>query len=560
RVSTPPVPLPRQSFFTYLLEQDIFNDNHPYSINGQTGKVHTRGQLKRESLRLAHGLRNARNVGLSAFEKGSVALVVSPATNLYPTLIFALGAAGIVCSPANPLYTEYELAHAVKVSRASHVLAHASVMPLVLSTLRSLGRSQEDIRRSVIIVSPEDEIPAEYKSRGWASLSKLDYTPVPSVPEHLDGGASDATAFIYFSSGTTGLSKGVELSHANVTANLAQMRACYQYLQSNRDVTITGLPLFHVVGGQTFVLFPFLKGVPVVALPRLVLEEYLACIERYKVSMVITLPPVLLALTTSPLVDKYDLSSLRVMTVGAAPVSPEMILACRRRFAKKGWQATIGEAYGMDRAMSVRANHVMVSHASSIGWQFPNSEIRVVDDDDKDVPIGSQGELWFRSPSVMKGYANNPKATAETITPDGWLKTGDMAVVDKDGFVSITDRKKELIKYKGFQVAPAELEDIIGSHQGVADCAVIGVYEKDQATELPKAYVVPRDAKLLKGGDPSSLIQSIHSLVAPRVAHYKYLRGGIALTAEIPRTPSGKILKRKLRELEGAQKGPIPKL
>lgn len=558
-----PIPLPQQSFYTYLVEQDIFDSNHPFTINGQTGHVVTRGQLRERSLKLAHGLRNVHKVGLHQLSKGSTAIVVSPATDFYAVIMLGLGAAGITCAPANPAYTEHELAHAMTVSRASHVLVHASAMPLVLATLQSLGRSPDDVKRSVIIVSAEHETPGEYRAGGWATLDTLDYTPVAGLPERFDGDAARATAFIYYSSGTTGLSKGVELTHANVCANLAQLRAVHSYFQTNRDVTITGIPLFHVLGGQTLLLYSFLRGVPVVLLPRVVPEEYLGCIERYRVSVIITAPPVLLMLTNNPLVDKYDLSSVRTLGVGAAPVSPEMMLACERRFASKGWRVSVVQGYGMTELTAIATYMPLeeIAHRQRfIGWLLPNSELRIVDEDGRDVPVGTPGELWVRSPSVMKAYANNPKATAETITPDGWLKSGDMATVDEKGFISITDRKKELIKYKGFQVAPAELEDVINAHPGVADCAVIGVYAKEQATELPKAYVVPKDTRLLSGADPRQLIEGIHSFVAPRVAHFKYLRGGITLTAEIPKSASGKILKRKLRELEDAQSAPVPKL
>ncbi|GJE91085.1 AMP binding protein [Phanerochaete sordida] len=558
----PPIPIPRQSFYTYLVEQDTFDSNHPFTINGQTGNIVTRGQLKERALRLAYGLRNAHKVGLEPLGRGSTAIVVSPATDFYAVMMLGLGAAGIVCALANPAYTAPELAHAITVSRASHVLAHASALPLVRATLASLGRTPEDIRRTVVLVSPEAETPPE-DAAGWATLDTLVYDPVPGLPERFDGAAADATAFVYFSSGTTGLSKGVELSHANVGANLAQMRAVHAYFQTNRDVTVTGIPLFHVLGGQTLILFSLLRGVAVVLLPRVVPAEYLACIARYRVSVIITVPPILLMLTNSPLVEQHDLSSVRVLSVGAAPVSPEMMLACERRFARRGWRVSVAQGYGMTELTAVATYMPMESIAArptSIGWQLPNSEIRITDDEGNDLPVGEAGELWFRSPSVMKGYANNPKATAETITPDGWLKSGDVALVDKDGYISITDRKKELIKYKAFQVAPAELEDVINAHPDVADCAVIGVYAKEQATELPKAYVVPKDARLLSGGDPRALIEGIHSFVAPRVAHFKYLRGGITLTAEIPKSASGKILKRKLRELESAQQAPVPKL
>ncbi|EKM61768.1 uncharacterized protein PHACADRAFT_204921 [Phanerochaete carnosa HHB-10118-sp] len=549
----PSIPVSRESYYSFVFARDIFSDNHPFTINGQTGAIITRRQLRESSLRLAHGLRNAGNVGLHPLAKGSTAMLLSPTTDLYMVVQFAMAAAGIACVLADPAFSKHELAHAITVSDTEHILAHPSAMPLALETLRSLGYSEDEIKRRVIIVAPNSEVPSEYRTGSWINLDRLDCTPVPCIPERFDDDASEATTLIYFSSGTTGLSKGVELSHRNVVASITQLVSVDLYNATNRDVTITGIPLFHVLGGLYLVMFSLFKGVPVVLLPRFVPDEYLACIEKYRVSTIITAPPVLLLLTNHPLVDKYDLSSLRRLGIGAAPVSAEMMLACKARFARRGWHLEVGQGYGMTELSGV-ATHIPLEEIegrpTSIGIIFPNCEMRIVDEESKDVPVGTPGELWIRSPAVMKGYAKNPNATAETITPDGWLRTGDVAIADKDGFLSITDRIKELIKYKGFQVAPAELEGILNSHPDVSDCAVIGVHSKEEATELPKAYIVPRDAKHLSSPDRESFIWGMHAWLSTRVAAYKRLRGGIALINEIPKSASGKILRRVLRKTE----------
>ncbi|GJE97813.1 acyl--CoA ligase [Phanerochaete sordida] len=560
----PPVPLTRSSYYTFVLGRDIYAPEHPFTINGQTGHVTTRRALREDSLRLAHGLRNAHRAGLAPLRRGSVAMLLSPSTDLYVVVQFAMAAAGVTCVLANPAFSPGELAHALDVSDASHVFAHPSAVPLVHATLRARGLAERDIRQRVVLLAPDGEVPHELRTAGWVGLDRLDTTPVLGVPERFDGDEADATALIYFSSGTTGLSKGVELSHANLVANITLLSAVYMYNANNDDVTITGVPLFHVLGGLYLVMFSLFKGVPVVLLPRFVPAEYLACVQKYKVTTIITAPPVLLFLTNDPLVDQFDLSSLRILGVGAAPVSAELVHACKARFAARGWHLNIGQGYGMTEICGV-CTYVpyeeMAARPTSIGRIFPNCAVRVVDADARPVPVGQPGELWIRSPAVMKGYAKNPTATAATITPDGWLRTGDVAVADAGGYLQITDRIKELIKYKGFQVAPAELENILSSHPDVADCAVIGVYSKEEATELPKAYIVPRDPKYLSSPAASDdLVKSIHAWLAPRVSSYKRLRGGIALTHEIPKSVSGKILKRKLREQEETKQPAAAKL
>ena len=212
----------------------------------------------------------------------------------------------------NPTWSSGELAHAIKVSGASHILAHPSAMSLVLETLQSMGHSLVEIKSRVIVMAPGSETPAEHKSGGWVGLDGLDYTPVASVPERFDGDAAEATALIYFSSGmlyyiiifdrsdcgvigTTGLSKGVELSHRNIVANLAMLSSVYILNGANRDVTITAVPLFHVLGGLYLVMFSLFKGTPVVLLPRFVPEEYLGCVEKYRVS--VRTEPLLVLLT-----------------------------------------------------------------------------------------------------------------------------------------------------------------------------------------------------------------------------------------------------------------------
>jgi len=198
---------------------------------------------------------------------------------------------------------------------------------------------------------------------------------------------------------------------------------------------------------------------------------------------------------------------------------------------------------------------------SSVGKLLSNLEARFVDDDGNDVPPGEPGEFWVRGPTVMKGYANKPHATRAAITPDGWFKTGDIARRDEEGFIYIVDRKKELIKYKGYGIAPAEIENVLSSHPSVRDCAVIGISVSESGDELPRAYIVPRDQSVLDI-PPKVLVTELQQWVKERLAPYKQLRGGVVFVQEIPRSLAGKILRRHLREraLKESKEPERPKL
>jgi acyl-CoA synthetase (AMP-forming)/AMP-acid ligase II len=281
-------------------------------------------------------------------------------------------------------------------------------------------------------------------------------------------------------------------------------------------------------------------GATIVTMPRFDLEQFLDLIERHRVTRAYVVPPIALALGKHPAVEGRDLSSLRTIMSGAAPLGGDLAEQVAARVVTK-----VIQGYGLTETSPV--THLIrpdgENRPGSIGPPLPNTECRVVDPESgEDVAAGERGELWIRGPQVMRGYLNNPAATEATIDADGWLHTGDIATSDADGYFRIVDRLKELIKYKGFQVAPAELEALIATHPAVADVAVVGVPD-EEAGELPKAYVVPADG----GIDPDELI----AFVAERVAPQKRIRL-VEVTDEIPKSPSGKILRRVLIERERA--------
>jgi acyl-CoA synthetase (AMP-forming)/AMP-acid ligase II len=278
------------------------------------------------------------------------------------------------------------------------------------------------------------------------------------------------------------------------------------------------------------------SGGTVVTMPRFDLEQFLTLASQHRIRRAVVVPPIVLAMAKHPMVDSFDLTSVRQLFSGAAPLGAELAAEAAARLG-----CEVVQGYGMTELSPVtHATPDGQGRAGTIGILVPNTEARVVDPETgTDCGIGVDGELWIRGPQVMAGYLNNPTATAETIDSDGWLHTGDIGHADDDGHFTIVDRLKELIKYKGFQVPPAELEALLVTHPDVADVAVIGVPD-EEAGELPKAFIV------LKAGAGASAAD-LQAFVAANVAHYKQVRQ-VAFVDEIPKSASGKILRRLLRD------------
>ena len=310
---------------------------------------------------------------------------------------------------------------------------------------------------------------------------------------------------------------------------------------TSEDVVIAALPFFHIYGLHVILNMALQAGATVVAMARFDFEQFLDRLERHRVTRGYIVPPIAVALAKDPAVEGRDLSALCHLLSAAAPLSAEIAEACERRLG-----CPVTQGFGMTEMSGI--THLVppfgeVHKPASIGPAIPGVECRLVDPDTgEDVHPGERGELWMRSPKVMQGYLNNPQATAAMIDQDGWLRSGDIAVVDEDGWFTIVGRIKEIIKYKGFQVFPVELEMILIDHPQVADCAAIGVPD-EEAGEVPKAFVVPAGDEL----DPESLIQ----FVAEHVAPHKRIRA-VEIVEEIPKSPSGRILRRVLEERQRA--------
>ncbi len=335
-----------------------------------------------------------------------------------------------------------------------------------------------------------------------------------------------------YSSGTTGLPKGVMLTHYNLVSNILQA-ACVLRIDDT-DTMLGMLPFFHIYGMVVIMNLALHRGATVVTMPRFEMEPFLDILQKYGVTFAPIVPPVVLALAKHPLVDNYTLPKLRVLFSGAAPLRANIAAAASARLG-----CSVVQGYGLTETSPVTHGTRVGSYGTkpaSIGPPVPNTEVRVVNvETGSDCGPTEEGEIWVRGPQVMKGYLNQPEATAATIDGDGWLHTGDIGYADADGCFFIVDRLKELIKYKGMQIAPAELEAVLLGHPGIADAAVIPLPD-DEAGQVPKAFVVPR-------GDITPA--EIMAYVAERVAPYKKLRH-VEMIDQIPKSPSGKILRRVL--------------
>jgi acyl-CoA synthetase (AMP-forming)/AMP-acid ligase II len=506
--------IPDLDITSFVLADAAERADEPALIDGPSGRTLTYGQLDALSGTLAGALA-ARGIG-----RGDAVCIYMPNLPEYAVVFHGVCRAGAINTTANPLYTAAELNHQLHDSGAKLVV---TVPPFL------------DVAREAIAGTDVGEIllvGAEGDESGATDISELLGSGAEPPAVEIDP-ASDL-AVLPYSSGTTGLPKGVMLTHRNLVANILQTEATIS-MQPN-DVLIGVLPFFHIYGMTVIMNMGLRSGNPIVSMPRFDLAEFLGLIEEHRVTCAYVVPPIALALAKHPAIDEADLSSLRMVLSGAAPLGPELAQQVSERLG-----IPVTQGYGMTELSPV--SHVCPLERikpGSIGPGVPGTESRIVEPETgDDATPGDRGELWVRGPQVMVGYLNNDEATAETITGEGWLKTGDIAVVDEDGYFSIVDRLKELIKYKGFQVPPAELEAILIAHPAVADCAVIGVPE-EEAGELPKGFVV-----IAEGAEVSD--EELLDHVAAQVSPQKKLRL-IERIAAIPKSASGKILRRELRD------------
>jgi acyl-CoA synthetase (AMP-forming)/AMP-acid ligase II len=509
----PDVEIPDVSLTEFILNDAAARGEKPALIDGPTGRTITYAQLAGGVQMLAAGLAE------KGFKKGDVFAIFSPNVPEYAVAFHGVVAAGGIVTTINPLYTVDELTFQLKDSKARYLLTIPQFLDRAQAAAKNAG-----IEEVFVLGEAEGATP-------FASLLSA------SAPPQVDAKGDDLVVLPY-SSGTTGLPKGVMLTHRNLIANVAQGLAPHS--TNENDVIIGVLPFFHIYGMTVIMNMAVRVGATIVTMPKFDLEEFLTLLQDHKVTRAYLVPPIILALAKHPIVDKYDLSALEVIMSGAAPLGQDLQDAAQARV-----DCVVMQGYGLTETSPVthmNPDEKGKGRAGSIGFLIPNTESKIVDvESGEELDANGTGEVWIRGPQVMKGYLNNEEATKHTVDNDGWLHSGDIGYVDDDGYFFLVDRLKELIKYKGFQVPPAELEAVLLSHPNVADAAVIPVPD-EEAGELPKAYVV-------KSGEVTE--DEIMSFVAEHVAPHKKIRI-VEFTEEIPKSASGKILRRVLVDKERA--------
>ena len=478
--------------------------------DGLTGRTITYGQLLEQIRRTAAGLA-ARGI-----TKGDVVSLWSPNVPEWPVVFFGVVTLGAIVHTSNPVSTPDELAFQLKDGNVKILFTVSALADKAKAAIVESGRSIE--------LFTIDETP------GIPSLASL---AIDKDPPAVTIDPANDLCVLPYSSGTTGLPKGVMLTHRNVVAQLNQIEA----IESVEMPALLGvLPFFHIYGMVIILMHGFMRCATIVTMPKFEFEPFLKVLQDWPITSAHIVPPIVVALGKHPAVDNYKFPHLKYIFSGAAPLGPELTEAVEKRLNIK-----IRQGYGMTEASP--ATHYTVAgteRSGTVGKLMPSIEMRIIDPETgTDQPCGQPGEVWVRGPNVMKGYLNNPDATAKTVDAEGWLHTGDIGIQDEDGYLTVIDRLKELIKVKGFQVAPAELESLLLKHPKIADVAVIPVPD-EHSGEVPKAIVVKRD---------SLSADEVIAFLQPKVAHYKCCKY-VDFVDAIPKSPSGKILRRVLVEKE----------
>ncbi|MGA5494733.1 AMP-binding protein [Streptomyces cinereoruber] len=468
----------------------------------------------------------AAGLAEAGVRKGDVLALHSPNTVLFPIAFYAATHAGAAVTTVHPLATPEEFAKQLRDSSARWIVTVSPLLPAARAAAELAGGIEE--------IFLCDQPPAGETVRSLQAF--LGSTgPVPEIEVDPD----EDVAALPYSSGTTGVPKGVMLTHTSIATNLAQLEPFIPMGPGDRILAV--LPFFHIYGLTALMNAPLRQGATVVVQPRFELDTFLRAVQEHRINGLYVAPPIVLALAKHPAVADYDLSSLEYIVSAAAPLDAALAEACSKRLGLP----PVRQAYGMTELSP--GTHVVPLDAETpppgtVGRLLPSTEMRILslDDPAKDAAPGEEGEIAIRGPQVMKGYLGRPDATAAMIDAEGWVHTGDVGRVDADGWLFVVDRVKELIKYKGFQVAPAELEALLLTHEGVADAAVIGVTDAD-GTEIPKAFVVRQPSA------PGLTAEEVVAHVAARVSPYKKVRA-VEFVDTVPRAASGKILRRELRQ------------
>jgi len=512
-VAVPDLPLP-----AFVLAGAPGRGDKPALVDAASGRCLSYAQLAGAVGRLAAGL------AARGLRKGDVVGLLAPNLPEFAVVFHGSASAGGIVTTVNSLYTVREIAEQLRAARARFLVTVGPFLERALPAAREAGIEE------VFVLGDA--------AQGATPLAALLEAGGPAPEVRIDPGRDVVT--LPYSSGTSGLPKGVMLSHRNLVANVTQFTAVHEVGES--DVVIGVLPFFHIYGMTVILNAALQRGATVVTMAAFDLEAFLRTLQDHRVTRAYVVPPIVLALAKHPLVDQFDLSALEIVMSGAAPLGAELQVAASERLG-----CPVMQGYGMTELSPV--THVMPEAAAggrpgSIGTLIPSTEARfepLEGGGEGEATEEHPGELLIRGPQVMLGYLDDEGATSDTIDPDGWLRTGDVGYADEEGHFFLVDRVKELIKYRGYQVAPAELEAVLVSHPRIADAAVIPVPDEETG-EIPKAYVAVTE---------TLSEDEVMAWVAQRVAPHKKVRR-VEFVEAIPKSASGKILRRVLLERERA--------
>ncbi|EED21683.1 phenylacetyl-CoA ligase, putative [Talaromyces stipitatus ATCC 10500] len=542
----PDFEIPDVDIWSFLFERKdrAFPDDKNLFVDADTQRSYTFAQLRETALSFGHGLKATWD-----WKKGDVLAIFSPNCVDTPAVMYGVAWTGGVISPANPTYTVEELAFQLGNSEAKALATQRPLLPIAREAAKKVGLPED---RIILIGDERDPSGVVKHFTSIRNISGTSRFRRPKIDPKKD------VAYLVYSSGTTGLPKGVMLSHRNMVSNILQGKNTEgRYLSWNDNADGQGdrilafLPFFHIYGLTTMIHFSLFTGLTVFVMPRFDIEKFCKHVQNYRITFVYVAPPVILLLGKHPIVDKYDLSSLRMMNSGAAPLTRELVEATSARI-----KVGIKQGYGLSETSPTTHTQAWEDwnkDIGSVGQLVPNMEAKYMtspedDSEPQEVAAGEVGELWVRGPNVFLGYHKNQKATEGCLTADGWFRTGDVGYQDKDHKFYITDRVKELIKYKGFQVPPAELEGILVDSELIDDVAVIGVHSDEHGSEVPRAYVVRSAVSKASGASDAEEAEKIVKWMHSKVAQHKRLRGGVRFVETIPKSVSGKILRRVLKE------------
>ncbi|KAF4046092.1 AMP-binding enzyme C-terminal domain [Phytophthora infestans] len=518
----PTLPIPEDAAIWNVVEQHARSiGDKPAFICDVTERTISYVQLLRMAKNLCAGF------AANGLKKGDIVILHSMNCIEYPLIFLALNRLGAICSPSSPQFTAQELADQIEAAQAVAVISHIKFAAVAMKAATTHGISSEqvytigDTRSAAFLQTIEHLIDLDLP---FPTLPPIDPNQVVTLP---------------FSSGTTGRPKGVELTARSMFA--AGMIPAYTV--EKMDYLLGVLPFYHIMATLIFHISLYM-GMSMVVLPGFQPKSLLRAAEKYKIKRLHLAPPLVKFLAQHPLVDRYNLSTTTQASSGGAPLGKELEQAVLKRL-----NVQVLQSYGLTEIAGVGTHSSISSHREgSSGMLYPNVELKVKClETGVDLEPNEHGELLFRGPTLMKGYFNNPETTRESFTEDGFLRTGDIGYIDDDGFVFVVDRLKELIKYKGHQVAPAEVEDVVNSHPQVADAGCVRGHDLETGEEIPKAYVVLEE-------DSTLTAEELMDYVAMKVTGYKRVRE-VEFVESIPKSLSGKILRRVLQLQENEKIG-----